>query len=148
MAGSLLDPGALAVFTALLVGAAAADLRHRRIPNAVSIALVAVLLVWRLAAGDVSGLPASLAVGVGMLAVGFGLHAARVWGGGDAKLLAAVAAWVGLDALARLLLVTTVTGGLIALVALALRRRDPDVSLPYGVAIAVGGIDWMLSRIW
>jgi len=78
-----------------------------------------------------------------------------VLGGGDAKLIPAVALWAGPGTLAAFLFVTAVTGGLIALAMIAVRRLRPasggtgesqagatalQGGVPYGFAIAVGGL--------
>lgn len=141
----------LVAYCALLAVAAATDVRCRRIPNLIPLALVTLLPVERIAVGQVSTLPAALAVGAAGLVFGFALFSARVWGGGDAKLAAAVAAWVGVDGLMRFLLAMSLAGGLLAVGMLLVNRfrpyREGDEPLPYGVAIAIGGVDWALSRI-
>ena len=85
-------------------------------------------------------------------------------GGGDVKLFAVIALWAGPAHLPALLVVTTLTGGAMALLALSAARftaiyaftrlgidrgRDMlmDGQLPYGAAIAAGGlaVAWRLS---
>jgi prepilin peptidase CpaA len=66
-------------------------------------------------------------------------------GGGDVKLLAAGALWLGTPALASYLLLTVLSGGALALLflvreGLAGRSAGARASLPYGLAIATGGI--------
>ncbi len=74
-------------------------------------------------------------------------------GGGDAKLLSALALWTGISQLIELLLVTTMMGGLFALLLWGARRLRPALPgplscellrhgapIPYGVAIAAGGL--------
>lgn len=156
-----------------LVGAATAtDLRSRRIPNALSLGGLVLGLTLRAAVGPpalVSGLIAAtvaFAIAVPLVLVG-GL------GGGDAKLLAAVGAFVGLETLPIALLATALAGGAMgAIVAvrrgatrdtlvhcrrLALRlvgRADGPVrtlatpgaiAIPYGVAIAAGAVAGVMT---
>ena len=78
-----------------------------------------------------------------VLALCAALFAARMLGGGDAKLLAALALWVPPAAFAELLLVMALAGGLLAGAMLVTRRR---VSVPYGIAIAAGGL-WVLPAL-
>jgi prepilin peptidase CpaA len=143
-----------AVFALLLGMAVASDIRSFRIPNWQPAALVAALIVVRVGGGQAMDLPVALAVGMAVLVAGFVLYVGGFWGGGDAKLLAAVAAWAGLDGLPRLLLVTAVAGGLLAGLVLMLRRRRgqgasdwASLPMPYGVAIAFGGYDWALGMV-
>ncbi|HLO78065.1 MAG TPA: hypothetical protein VK196_16545, partial [Magnetospirillum sp.] len=65
--------------------------------------------------------------------------------GGDAKLMAAAALWSGFFAMPRFALVMAVAGGVLALVMLIARGRRARV--PYGVAIAVAGLDWWFTVI-
>jgi prepilin peptidase CpaA len=138
------------------------DVRSLTIPNAVP-ALIAGLFVpyavfvpmaWKLAA-------LSTGIATGVCAVGFGLFAAGLAGGGDAKLLAAVSLWAGPGDLATLLLATAIAGaGLALLLAVppvaramrALRHGTPAAAaprnaLPYGVAIAAGTVLVALGRV-
>lgn len=135
---------------ALFAAAALTDTRTRRIPNLLPAALAllgAVRIVVALAAG---GGAAAAAVDLGVtlavfaaaaVAFGFGLL-----GGGDAKLLAAGALWLGAGAAGPFLLATVLAGGLLAVGYLVLgwwRRRagaGDAGGLPYGIAIAAGGI--------
>ena len=98
-----------------------------------------------------------IATGSAVLAVGFVLFTFNLFGGGDVKLLAAVALWAGPSAIVDVFLATAVLGGAMALAswanltlkrcAVTIRknlvndvisaRRQPS---PYGAAIAGGGI--------
>ncbi|HEY0648860.1 A24 family peptidase [Phenylobacterium sp.] len=139
-----------AALTGVLVWAAVSDAIWRRIPNASVLAVVALYAVWAVLVGG-AGLVGALVTAVLFLAVGFGLFALRIWGGGDAKLLAAVALFAGFAHFSTLILVTAVAGGLMAVVSLASRparalviwnmkgKGDFGRGIPYGVAIAAGG---------
>lgn len=141
------DAAGLGLFSILIVAAMVSDLRHLRIPNSLCLALLGVLVATRLGAGQPVVLGWGLVVGVAALAVGIALYAVRVWGGGDAKLLAVVAAWVGTEGVVRLLATTAVAGGLLAAAFMLVRRRRPIEGMPYGVAIGVGALDWALTEL-
>lgn len=135
----------------LFAGAAAIDLLSRRIPNILAAALALlglVRIVGALGAGGGWAAPGlDLAVALGIFALGAVLFNLAVLGGGDVKLLAAGALWVGAPGVAAYLGATALAGGLLALAYLfgafiargaAGGRLRPG--LPYGVAIAAGGI--------
>lgn len=145
-------------FPAAMAFAGAMDLLTMTIPNRVSIAIAATFL----AAAIVVGLPAEqilwhVGAGALMLAVGILFFAAGWLGGGDAKLLAAAALWIGFNDLVAYLALVSVLGGVLALAILGFRRLPvaafpcPDwvlrlhgrgTGIPYGLAIA-GGALWI-----
>lgn len=135
----------------LFVGAAASDVWCRKIPNPLVLALVA-LAVLRIGLALASGagpgaVGADLLVSAAVFAFGALAFQLRLLGGGDVKLLAAGALWAGVPAVGSFLMATVLAGGVLALgfviAGVASRgfggfARQP--SLPYGVAIAAGGI--------
>ena len=148
----------LLAFPVLVLVAAAKDLTSYTIPNWISLALVAAFvpaaaLAW--AAG--APLPdLALAVGVGAAALLAGIVMFTLgWvGGGDAKLFAAAALWLGLPALTPFLLWTAMAGGVLS-IALMIARRSPAAAaadgwvgklmtpkgpVPYGLAICAGAL--------
>jgi prepilin peptidase CpaA len=79
--------------------------------------------------------------------VGVGLFSAGAFGGGDVKLLAVTTLWAGPTMVLPFLIVTALAGGLLSLTVLMraqLAGRSLHVAakpnVPYGVAIAIGGI--------
>lgn len=146
-------------FAAVVVfcAAAASDAARRRIPNALVLALVAAALLriaLEIGAGASLMLPvADLAVGVAVFLVGAIAFQFRLLGGGDVKLLAAGALWVGALAAGSFLVTTVLTGGVLGLGYLVLiaatRHRDAvdRLSLPYGLAIAAGGVLTTLGSV-
>ncbi|HEU4652235.1 MAG TPA: peptidase A24, partial [Croceibacterium sp.] len=78
---------------------------------------------------------------------GMVLFALGMWGGGDAKFYAATAGWFALWDFPKLAFAIALTGVVLVLVWFGGRqlRRGPKLDmksreLPYGVAIAVGGL--------
>ena len=135
------------------VAAAFTDIRTRRIPNALVVILACLGLVrlaldlWAGSALAAVGLDLALA-GLVFLA-GTALFATGLMGGGDVKLMAAASIWFGTAGTAEFLISTVLAGG--ALACFFLMRRGarriaggPSASsgdsLPYGVAIALGGV--------
>ena len=152
----------LLAFAALGTFAAAAftDIRSRRIPNALVLVLTALGLLrlgvdlWT---GPATAVPSlDLALAAIVFLGGTALFAVGLMGGGDVKLLAAASVWFGTASTVDFLLVTVLAGGGLACVFLVRRgaRRmagGPSAhaadSLPYGVAIALGGILVTLQAI-
>jgi len=152
------------------------DLAARRIANTAVLAVFALWPVQLLLTGRPdpwwSGpLAGSLLLGVGLLA-----WQARVLGGGDVKLAAALATLVGLGGLLEFLLVTTLAGGVLALLMILADRIRPwlaalaaqllplpvagrlgtflladpagrPASVPYGIALAAGGLWWAATLL-
>jgi prepilin peptidase CpaA len=150
---AVLKWGLAAAFCALLLTAAVTDVVSRRIPNWIVAALIllyALALVLGVSpSSGLSGLGAAAIV----LAVTYGLYHFGVFGAGDAKLFSAVALFMGLSYLASFALLTVTIGGLMALGVLILhprramrgltaagRAEAAGRGIPYGVAIALGGI--------
>lgn len=150
--------GAGLIFVAGLLDAAVSDLRAFRIANRSPLLLLAAFVPAAVAAGfGWQDWLNHLGAGLALLVIGVVLFARGVWGGGDAKLLPAVAVWTGLAGLPRFLIVMALVGGVLAVLALLARRLPLGPSgavrawgerlaasghVPYGVAIAAGGIDW------
>ncbi|HEY1383851.1 MAG TPA: prepilin peptidase [Dongiaceae bacterium] len=144
----------------LLIAAGVTDITRYRIPNAIVCAIVAVFLVGALFNLSWPVLGWSAAAALGMFLLGAGLFALRLFGGGDVKLIAAMALWTSAPSdLLRFLLVMSVAGGLLGTVWLVRRRRQHAAmangstseqrklpnKIPYGVAIAVAGLDFFLT---
>jgi prepilin peptidase CpaA len=90
---------------------------------------------------------AAVAVGVfGVLAAAF---YAGMMGGGDVKLAAALSLWFSPASTLKFLVIMSVAGGfltLILLVAHRARGKEGKPKIPYGVAIAVGGLAILAQR--
>jgi prepilin peptidase CpaA len=134
---------------AVFVAAAATDLRSRRIPNGLVLALAALGLARIALSVYVTGaLPyADLLVALAVFAAGALTFHLGLLGGGDVKLMAAGALWTGAALTGAFLMTTMLAGGVLAAVYLARGRlsgprtgeRKPS-TLPYGIAIAAGGV--------
>ncbi|HVT03477.1 MAG TPA: prepilin peptidase [Thermoanaerobaculia bacterium] len=118
------------------------DLRKGRIPNALSLPLILAGLL--LAAGEGwRAFLASLAAVMVVLGVGFVLYAVGVFGGGDAKLIAAIAALRGWAFLTEALVWMAMVGGVVALVLLAWKRA----LIPFLRRLAKAGYEIVFLRL-
>ena len=147
-----------AVFIVILLAAGVSDVITYRIPNYFVLVLIAAFFI---AAGihyAQTNWLSHIGAALGCLVVGFALYQFRQIGAGDVKLLAAVALWAGTSGLIALLLFMSISGLLALPLILFARflvakaqaenlwkRPVPRVltkrqGVPYGVAIALGGI--------
>ena len=141
---------------ACVVAAAICDVRAFEIPDELSIALVVLALVYGALTPGFAWI-SHIAAPALVFAVGLLLFARGLMGGGDIKLLTALAAWTGFQGLLPLLLGISLAGGALALVLLAARRLlagrpaprvfAADAPIPYAVAI-LGGTLWWASLAW
>lgn len=144
-----------------LVAAAVSDLRQRQIPNYLSGGMALVGLALCLSGVGVVSIWSALLAGTIAMLVGLVLQVLRLVGGGDVKLFAALALWIGPKGSVDAVLATAIAGGVLALFFLRrptasgavtpnesgrlLSRLQLDEGrdferVPYGVAVAAGGL--------
>ena len=149
MQGGFFHYGLLIALAIALLYAAATDLRRRQIDNwlTAGIALTAPLHWWASGLSLWPGVAIQLGVALAAFAVLAGLFALRMMGGGDVKLLSALALWIVPANFLKLLIVMALVGGVLTLLFGAwhiMRRQRDRIAIPYGVAIAFGGL-WVLG---
>lgn len=139
----------IAILAAMLIVATVGDIRTRTIPNWLNagIALGAVPF-WILSGLGPVDMLAHLGVAIGVFlifALAFYLGA---MGGGDVKMVAAIALWLPIAAVAKLLVIMSLAGGVLTLAMLVrhkLAKCAKQLEIPYGVAIAFGGF-WVIGE--
>jgi prepilin peptidase CpaA len=143
----------------LFIFAAYSDVKSLRIPNKL-VAAIALLAVTRLIVlGDPTVAFYTVGASTVLLVIGFVLFWQGFVGGGDAKLVTAAALLVGYHDLFSFLFLTSLCGGLVSLATLVIHRYVPlflgpklallvpgRLSVPYGAAIAGGGIVTLLFQ--
>ncbi|MEM7530468.1 MAG: prepilin peptidase [Pseudomonadota bacterium] len=148
---------------ALMLMAAASDIARYKIPNWISLALVAAFAV----AAPFSGLGLGeigqhIGVGFAALVVGFTLFQFGLVGGGDAKLFAAGALWFGMQGFGVYALAMGAAGGALCLLIMIYRAaplpvasigwlralHDKSNGIPYGAAIAFGAVAALPHTEW
>jgi prepilin peptidase CpaA len=152
-----LDLVRLLLFPALMAFAAVSDLFTMTISNRISLLLIAGFVVLAAFGGlSLYAVSMHVAAGLAVLTITFGCFAAGWIGGGDAKLAAATALWLGFDHLLLYLVYAAFTGGALALVLLSLRNwalpvvllgqewahrlQDTKRGIPYGIALAIAAL--------
>lgn len=148
MLTTFISYGLLIALAIALVFAAITDIRSRTIHNWLNggIALAAPVFWW---ASGLSLWPdVAIQLGIAVLAFAFfaGLFAVRMMGGGDVKLLTALALWIEPNAFLQLLMIMALAGGALTLAMGAwhvMKRDKSKLAIPYGVAISFGAL-WVL----
>ena len=134
----------------VFAASAVCDLRSRRIPNAIHVALIALFAVFSLAggAGPLSRLWVNLAIGAALLAAGFALYLTGSFGAGDGKLIAVAGVWAGPADLGVFLLGVAACAFTLCAIAMlpldAARRLRRE--LPFALAIAPPAVVILIPR--
>ena len=147
-------------FAAALVALAFIDLDTTFLPDDLTLPLM-----W---AGIVSAalgwIPVTLAASVGGAVAGYlslwiVFHAYRLirgkegMGAGDFKLLAALGAWMGWQAIPSIILLSSAVGAVVGIALIVFRQHDREVPIPFGPYLAGGGVAALffgdqLARLW
>ena len=164
----VVDAISLVLFPALMAFAASSDLITMTISNRVSLALAGGFLVLALVTGmSLADIGWHFAAGALVLVVAFVFFSSGWIGGGDAKLAAATALWLGFEQLLPYLLYASLLGGVLTFAMIQLRTMPlpavfagqawaerlnrMDTGIPYGIALAVAALliyphtNWMTS---
>nr|WP_255534408.1 A24 family peptidase [Polynucleobacter hallstattensis] len=129
------------------------DWRTFRLPNAITFPLIILGIVFNAFSDLRFTTPNSACVGAFLaygllwaLNTGYRLLKNRDGiGMGDAKLLAALGAWLGLNALPSILLMASIAGILGGIIWLKLRRHHLREAFPFGPFLAIAGI---IELLW
>lgn len=139
------------ILAGLLVWAAIVDLRTRTIPDwlNIAVAVMAPLFWW---ASGIAFYPDAVERICGaflIFMVFFGMFSLGGMGGGDVKMGGAIALWFTPFATLKFFVITSLAGGFVSIAAWyfhhKIRRLEGKTEVPYGVAIAFGGL-WLLAQ--
>jgi prepilin peptidase CpaA len=157
MAFALTDAIRLMLFPAMMAFAASSDLFTMTISNRVSLLLVAGFLVMAAATGmSLNDVMSHFGAAALVLAITFTFFARGWIGGGDAKLAAATALWLGFDFLFNYAIYASLFGGVLTFMlirfrlmplpkmleqqAWLVRLHRMDSGIPYGIALAAAAL--------
>jgi prepilin peptidase CpaA len=170
----MLEAAIFVIFPFCMVFAAVSDMLSMTIANRVSILLVAAFSVIAPLAGmEWTAYGWHFVAGAMVLGVTFLMFSIGAMGGGDAKLMAATALWMGFNlSLLDYLVTSTFIGGVLTVAILVFRKSplagitagnaflrhftDPAVGVPYGIALGLGGflaypesplMQWAIGRL-
>jgi len=152
-------PGVCAMLvTWFLIALACIDLDHQLLPDSLTLpllwlGLLASLTGWSSMGSNLPVDPVSAISGaaVGYLSLWLVYHGFRLLTGkegmgyGDFKLLAALGAWLGVQMLLPIVLLSALVGALVGLTMILLRRRDRGTPIPFGPFLAAAG--W-IAMMW
>lgn len=159
------DAFRLMLFPALMAFAASSDLFTMTISNRVSLILAGGFVLLALVTGmSLTEMLSHLAAASVVLVVAF-VFFTRGWiGGGDAKLAAATALWLGFDHLMTYLVYASLFGGALTLLLIqfrlmplpavlarqgwAQRLHDRNSGVPYGIALAAAALAVYPQTAW
>lgn len=141
--------GLLTALAIALLVAAFTDIRRRQIDNWLNagVALAAPLFWYSSGLSLWPGVAMQVGFALLVTAALIGLYALRTIGGGDVKLLVALSLWIAPASYLGLLVVMALSGGLLTVLLAAwhiARRNKGRMVIPYGVAIACGGL-WTIG---
>src|SRR5690242_10358039 len=153
----VLDAVRLLLFPAMMAFAASSDLLTMTISNRVSLILLAGFFALAAATGmDLNTLGLHVGAALAVFAVVFFMFAQGWIGGGDAKLAAATALWLGFDQLLTYFIWASLFGGVLTFAIIrvrcmplptilaeaewAQRLHRMDAGVPYGIALAASAL--------
>lgn len=153
----LTDAIRLVLFPAMMAFAASSDLLTMTISNRVSLILVGSFFALAFTSGmSAADMLSHAGAGGLVLVVAFGCFSRGWIGGGDAKLAAATALWLGFDYLMSYLVYASLFGGALTLLLIqfrmlplprmlvgqewAERLHRKDTGVPYGIALAAAAL--------
>lgn len=139
------------VVAVLLIAAAFIDGRTRIIPNGLNlaIALLAIPYWWASGLSLWPDVAIQLGIAVVVFAIFLGVFAIGQMGGGDVKLIVALALFLHPLDFMRVIFVMALAGGVLTVIMIArhrLSRADGPFENPYGIAIAIGGLIALSER--
>ncbi|WP_433911190.1 A24 family peptidase [Sphingomonas yabuuchiae] len=142
----------LGALVLLLVSAGIEDARTREIADAknIAIALLAPLWWWTSGLAVWPGMAVQIVVALAAFLLFAQAFRIGMMGGGDVKMIAAIALWLPLSSLFRMMLVMSIAGGAVTIAMLVdhrlrlrLRKQGDSaaaIEVPYGVAIAIAAL--------
>lgn len=137
-----------------LAAAAAEDMARLKISNWTCLAVIVLAIVAVITHGWSNSLWQNALIFVAILAIGTPIFSAGLLGGGDVKLLAAIALWFDLRANVGFLVATVLAGGVVAILFIIGRklfeRKPVDKrvgKMPYGLAIVAGAAFMLVVQL-
>ena len=142
--------GLMGVLAAMLAWIAVMDVKTYTISDRLNLAIALLAPVYWWSAGVPLWPDAAIRLGIGVLVflLFAGAFYLNAMGGGDVKLAGALALWFTPFETMKLIVIMSLAGGLLTLLVVGIHRargKEGRPEVPYGVAIAAGGM-WLLAQ--
>ncbi len=142
--------GLLAALAIALIHACYTDAKRREIEDWLNagIALAAPIFWWSSGYDLWPDIGWQLAVAGGVFVIFTAMFAIGAMGGGDVKLLSALALWFPFPEILKLVVIMSLAGGALTLIMATIhkiRKSSAKLEIPYGLAIAFGGF-WIVGE--
>lgn len=143
--GAIASTILLAVLGLILVSAGIEDARKREIANWKNAAIALLAVPWWIATGLAfwPGIVSQIGIALAVFALFAAAFRFGMMGGGDVKMIGALALWFPFQPLVTMLVIMSLAGGAITLLMLIdkwLRRQSAQPEVPYGIAIAIAAL--------
>lgn len=138
------------VFVSMLLIITVIDLKHMIIPDELSLSGIVLGLVSVFFTGDIvwweSLLGAALGGGIflGIALLYEKLTKQEGLGGGDIKLLAMIGAWLGIQSVLIVIIISSALGSLVGLSLILTKRKNLKTAIPFGPFLAIAAILYLL----
>ena len=140
----------LAALAIALIYACIDDWRRRIIENWLTLGIAAVApLLWWANGFTLGGMGVQVAMAVVLFVIFLIFFMLGMMGGGDVKLIAALALWFPPQYMMSMLIVMAILGGILTLgmmIRHKARKEEAPLEVPYGIAIALAGL-WTIADI-
>lgn len=153
------------IFPFMMIFSSFSDLFSMSISNKVSLVLIIGFFIFALSIGmDYQTILSHFSIFALVLVIGFSLFALNIIGGGDAKLVASTALWLGWAHVGQYILLASFLGGILTILLLkfranlipeklnktewVLRLHDSNNGAPYGIALGLAALFIYPSTPW
>lgn len=137
------------IFTAVLIVITFIDLDHQIIPDILSLPGIPVFFLAAVFIVKLSWLEALIGLLIGggvLLAIAYGyelITKREGMGGGDIKLLAMIGGFLGWKSLIFVLLFSSLTGAVVGIAAMVIKKQDTKYAIPFGPFLSVAAVAWI-----
>lgn len=135
-----------------LIIAAITDIKSRQISNRLNLCIALAAPLFWIASGMSFWPDIVWQIGVALVVftIFAGVFAIGAMGGGDVKLLGAIALWLHWLTFIEMLVVMSIAGGVLTLLMMIskkIQKKDGQIKVPYGVAISFSGL-WIITGMF
>jgi leader peptidase (prepilin peptidase)/N-methyltransferase len=137
------------IFCSSLLVISVIDLKHQIIPDEISLPGIIVGFLVSLWIGKISWMDSLLGILLGggsflLVAWGYEKLAKREGlGGGDIKLLAMIGAWLGVQSLLIVIVISSLVGSVMGIGTMIFYKKDFKAAIPFGPFLALGALAYL-----